>query len=93
MVDGGVQHPVLLHPLPMLLGDPVVRLDQAHGGDPAQTHHDFGLDQLHLLPEVADAGVLLRVQRVPVLGRAALDDVGDVEVLLPAQAHQAQHLV
>ena len=25
--------------------------------------------------------------------RAALDDVGDVEVLLPAQAHQAQHLV
>ena len=46
-----------------------------------------------MLPEPVRAGLLLRVQRIPVLGRAAFDDVGDVDVLLPVQIDDLQHLV
>ena len=70
MVNGGVERAVLFRPLAMFPGDFEIRLDQAHSGDAAKAHHDFGPDQLQLLPQVADTGVLLGVQRVPVLGRA-----------------------
>ena len=93
MVQGGHPHPGLPDPLAVLPGDLEVLPDEAAGGDAAQAHDDLGADQGHLGPEIADAGVLLGVQGVPVLGRAALDDVGDVHVLRPVQVDELQHLV
>ena len=41
---------------------------------------DLGLHQCCLPPQIADAGVLFDIQRVPVLRRAALHHVGDVDL-------------
>ena len=93
VVQGGHPHPVFLEPLPVLPGDLEVLLDELHGGDAPQTDDDLGPQQRHLVAEIVDAGVLLGVQGVPVLGRAALDDVADVHVLLPAQPDEGEHLI
>lgn len=95
---GGVQdgrHPDagLLEPLAVFPGNLKIFLDQAHGGHPAQADDDLGSDQGHLAAQIADAGVLLGVQGVPVLGRTALDDVGDVHVGFPVQIDDLQHVV
>ena len=93
MEQGGHPYAVLLKPLAVLPGDLEVRLDKTAGGDSAQADDDFGADQRHLAAQIVDAGVLLGVQRVPVLGRTALDHVGDVDILLTAQVHHLQHVV
>ena len=95
---GGVEqghhvHPGLLKPLAVLLGDLEVGLDEPHGGDAAQTYDDLGPDDGHLVAQVADAGVLLRIQGITVLRRTALDHVGDVHVLFSAQVNDLQHVV
>ena len=77
----------------MLPGDFEIRLDETHGGDPPQTDDDLWTDEGHLVAKVVNTGVLLRIQRVPVLRRTAFDDVGDVHVFLPAQIDELQHLV
>ena len=81
MVDRGEQERAFLHQLPVFLRDPVVRMDQAHGGDAAEADDDLRADQLHLLPEVPDAGVLLLGKRVPVAGRTAFENVRDVDLV------------
>ena len=63
----------------MLPGDAKVRADEGHGRDPAQTDDDFGVDEGDLPVQPAAAGLLLDAQGIPVPGRAALDDVGDVD--------------
>ena len=83
----------LLEPLAVFLGDLEILLDDAHGGDAAQTYDDLGADQGRLIAEIADAGILLRIQGVPVLRRTALDDVGNVDVLMPVQVDELQHVV
>ena len=77
----------------MFPGDLEIGLDKAHGSDPPQTDNDPGPDECHLVAEIVNAGVLLRVQGIPVVGRAALDDVGDVHVFLTAQIDELQHLI
>ena len=52
----------LFKPQAMLTSDLEVGFDEAHGGDPSQTDDDLRPDEGHLVAEVADAGVLLRVQ-------------------------------
>ena len=86
------QRAVAVKELAVLLRNFEVRLDQLHGADAPQTHDDLGLHQPHLRPQIAPAGVLLRVQRVPVLRRTALDGVGDIDIL-PVQADHGQHVV
>ena len=76
----------------MLLRDAEIRLDKLHGADAPQTHQDFRLHQLHLPPQIAAARLLLGVQRIPVLRRAALDTVGDIDALT-GQADHLQHIV
>ena len=93
MEQGGHVDPGLLKPLAVLLGDFEVGLDETDGGDAPQADDDFGADQGHLVAQVADAGVLLGVQRVAVVGGTAFDHVGDVHVLVPAQVDELQHLV
>ena len=85
MIQRHHQAAILLEELAVLLADLKVRADDLHGADAAQTHDDLGLHQCPLPLEIALAGVLLRVQRVAVLGRAALDDVGDIAVLFAVQ--------
>ena len=77
----------------MLFGDLQVRLNQLLARDASQTHQDLGPQQGELVAQVADAGILLSGQGVPVLGRAALDNVGDVHVGVPVQVHGGQHFV
>ena len=77
----------------MLLGDFQIRLNQLLPGDAAQAHQDFRPQQRELVAQVADAGLLLLGQGVPVVGRPALDNVGDVDVGVPVQIHGGQHLV
>ena len=81
------RHPegTLLHPLAVLAGDAIVRVDQPFGGNTAQAYDDLWPDQGNLIAQIADAGVLLRFQWIPVMGRAALDNVGNIAVRLPAQ--------
>lgn len=93
MVDSRHINARLFLPLAVLLGDLIIVMNQTVGRHPAQAHDDFGPQQGYLSPEKVDAGILLGVQRVPVLGRAALDDVADVYVFLPAQAHEGEHLI
>ena len=93
MVDGGHGHPCFLHPLPVLLGDPIVGVNEPLGGDAAQADDHLGAQQGHLVAQIADTGVLLGVQGVPVVGRAALDNIGDVYVFLPAQINEGEHIV
>ena len=92
MVDSRHLDAAPLEPLPMLGGDLEVLLDDGLGGDPAQTDNQLGPQQRRLPPEPADAGVLLHIQRVPIPGRAALDDVGHIH-LRPVQADDLQHII
>ena len=87
------QDAVLLNELPVLLGHRKVGPDHPLGGDAAQAHHDLGPQQAELLPQPGHAGLALGGQRVTVLGRAALDDVGNVAVLFPVQVDGKQILV
>lgn len=70
MENSGHMDSGLLKPLAVFLGNLEVGLNQAHGGNPPQAHDDLGPDQGHLVAQVADAGLLLQIQRIPVL-RAA----------------------
>ena len=92
MVQGGHPDAVFIEKQAVLLGDLEVRTDQLHGGHAPQTHDDLRLHQLRLTPQIAEAGGLFAIQRVAVLGRAALDDVGDIH-RLPLQADHGQHVV
>ena len=80
-------HAVFQEKLPVLTGDLEVRGNEAAGRDTAQANNDLGADQGGLCLEPVDAGLLLLRLRVPIAGRTAFDDVGDVDVLLTGQAY------
>ena len=90
MVDGGDEGIAPAEPLAVLLTDLEIGLDEPLGGHTAQTDDDFGLNEVDLLLQPGEAGVLLGVQRITVLGRTALDDVGNVEVALPGEADEGE---
>ena len=92
MIDGRHLDAAPLEPLTVLLCDLEIFLDDGFGGDPTQTDDDLGLHQCCLPPQIADAGVLFYIQRVPVLRRAALHHVGDVD-LGAVQMDDLQHIV
>ena len=77
----------------MLPGDAVLRIDDPLGSDATQAHDDLGLHQGHLLTQIPNAGILLFLRRVPVLRRAALDDIGDIAILASIQIDDAKHLI
>ena len=76
---------VLLHKGAVLLGHGEIGADHPLGGDAAQADHDLWLQQLELFPEPGHTGLALGGQRVTVVGRAALDDVGNIAVFAPVQ--------
>ena len=86
-------HAVLLHKDAVLLGHGEIGADHPLGGDAAQADHDLWLQQLELFPEPWHTGLALGGQRVAVLGRAALDDVGNVAVFAPVQIDGKQVFV
>lgn len=87
------EHALLLEPCSVLAGDTQIGLDEPHPGDPAESHDDARPDQARLLPEVGKATLLLALFGVAVVRRAALDDIGDVNILMPVEVDGVQHLV
>ena len=71
---------VLLNKGAVLLRHRKVGADHPLGGDAAQADDDFRPQQTELLPQPGHTGLALGGQGVAVLGRAALDDVGDIAV-------------
>lgn len=53
----------------------------------------FGFMRATLIFQPVDAGVLLLGQRVAVLGRPALDDVGDVDIPFPVEVDGLEHFI
>ena len=92
MVDGHHLDPSLFKPLAVLFGDLEILPDEAHGGNAAQADDDLGAEQRHLVAEIADAGLHLHVEGVPVLGRTAFDRIAD-EYLGPVQVDEGEHIV
>ena len=92
MIDGRHLDAAPLEPLTVLLGDLEIFFDDGFGSNPTQTDDDLGLHQCCLPPQIADAGVLFDIQRVPILRRAALHHVGDVD-LGAVQMDDLQHIV
>ena len=84
---------VLLHKGAVFLGHGEIGADHPLRGDAAQADHDLWLQQLELFPEPGHTGLALGGQRVTVLGRAALDDVGNVAVFAPVQIDGKQVFV
>ena len=76
----------------MLPGDAEVRADEGHGRDAAETDDDLRIHQGDLALQPVPAGILLDPQGVPVPGRAALDDVGDVD-LRAVEIDDPKHIV
>ena len=74
------QDAALLDELSVLLCHRKVRADHPLCGNAAQTDHDLWPQQTELFPQPGHAGLALGGQRVPVLGRAAFDDVGNIAV-------------
>ena len=74
----------------VLFGHGEIRPDHPLGGNAAQADHDLGLQDAELFPQPGHTGLALGRERVAVLGRAALDDVGDVAVLVPVQVDGKQ---
>lgn len=73
-------HAALFRPLAVLPGNFEIGADQPHGGDTAQAYDDFRLDQGDLGAQISNTGVLLGVQRITVVGRAAFDNIGNVHL-------------
>ena len=83
---------VLLEELPVLARDLEVGLDHLHRADAPETDENLRLHQLHLAAQITAAGLLLRVERVAVLRRTALDAVGDVDARAVEPDHR-EHIV
>ena len=82
--------PTPLEDLSAQLPDALGRLEQQLGGEVAQRDDHPRVDELDLLGQVRPARLDLLGRRVAVLGRPALDDVGDV-ALGPGQADLLPH--
>ena len=65
------------------------RAEQQLGGEVAQRHDDSWVDELELFVEVGPAGLDLVGEGIAVARRAALDGIGDIEVI-SSEAHLLQ---
>ena len=93
MIDSGAPNTVYLHPLAMLSCDTVVGIDKLLGGDTAQTNDDLRLDQLDLIIQIPDASLLFIIPGIPVFGRSAFDDIRDIDIIVPRQVDDREHIV
>ena len=93
VVNGGHPDAAPLHPGAVLAGDAEIGIDKPLGGDAAEADDDLRLHQCHLIAQILDAGVLLRFQGIPVPGRTAFDNVGNVAVGVSIQVDDGQHIV
>ena len=84
---------VFLRPLPMFARDAEILTDELHRGNAPEADNDLRAQQPHLLAQVADARLLLDLQRVTVVRRTAFDDVGDVAVFRAVKVNDRQHVV
>ncbi len=73
-------------------GEGLLDAEQVEGGGGAEGDDDLGLDDVDLPDEELGAGVGLDGLGGAVGGGAALDDVGDVDLLAP-EAHGGDHVV
>ena len=87
------QDTALIYDLSVLPGDGKIWPNHSLGGNASKADYDLGLDQPELLPQPRHAGFALGGQRVAVLGRAALDDVGDIAVLCAVKVDGKQVFV
>ena len=80
----GAHHPdtAFEDKLAVLAGDLKLGINDFTGGDAAQADQDFRPKQTGLLPKPMDTGILFLRTGIPVLGRAAFDDIGDIDVVL-----------
>ena len=62
----------------MLPCDTKIRPYESHGRNASQAYDDLGLNELDLLPQIADTGILLLGERIAIVGRAAFENVGDI---------------
>ena len=92
MVHRGEPDAALLLPCAVVARDFEVLADELHGGDPAKADNDFGVQELRLPAKITDARVLLGTERVPVVRRAALNNVCDIAVV-PPKVNDAQHVI
>jgi hypothetical protein len=83
---------VYLVPLTVLLGDAEIRAYVCHCSYSAQADNDFGADKLYLLRQPLAARCLLDIKRVTVLGRAALDHIGNV-YFAAVKPYHLEHIV
>ena len=79
------QDAVFFDELAVLLRDRKILADHPLCGDAPEADHDLRLQQTELLPQPRHTGFAFFGLRVAVLGRAALDDVGDVAVFAAVQ--------
>ena len=87
------QGTVFLDKLAVLLCHLKILLDQADGSHPADADDDGGAEDGGLVAQPPHTGCNLVRGGIPVLGRAALDHIGDVDVPLAGEAGVLQHLI
>ena len=87
------QDAVFLDELAVLLRDRKILADHPLCSDAPEADHDLRLQQAELLPQPRHTGFALFGLRVAVLGRAALDDVGDIAVPAAIQVDGKEILV
>jgi len=92
VVEGGAEHAPALDPGAVVVGNTEIGVDQPLGGDTAQADQYLGLQKGDLVFQVADAGILLLGLRIPVSGRAAFDNIGNIAVV-PVQIDDGEHIV
>ena len=80
-------------PLSVLLGDPKIGGDDTAGCNPTQTDQNLWTDDGHLAAQITDAAFLFLRQRFPVVGRAAFDDIGNIDIPVSVQIHHRQQPV
>ena len=93
VVSAHKQGAVFVDKFAVLAGDPKVLVNQPLGGNAPYADHQPWANDLKLLPQPMQAGLLLLRLGVPVFRRAALDHIGNVHILLPAQVNALQKLI
>ena len=95
---GGMEHchhkyTVFLEPDTVLLGDFYIGLYDPAGGDPAQAHDYLWSDKADLVAQPFDTHLLLLGLGVAVFGRAALNDICYVNILVAVKVNGGEHFV
>ena len=80
MVERSHPYAVFFCPMSVLLRYFEILADYRHRRNPSETDNYLGANELCLLPEPVDAGVLLDTERVAVKRRAAFDHVGNIYI-------------